>query len=75
MLKDHQELLEQIQKAEALAVRLYKKGPAISETITVLRKAGNTIKERVKHYTREAEAAKPPSGGATAPASPTPAAK
>ncbi len=54
MIKEHQELLEQIEGAEKTALGLYAKGCALEDAIRALRAAGKQIRERIVAYQREA---------------------
>jgi hypothetical protein len=50
MLEKHQELLEQIQSAEHLALGLYNEGAKIGPTIQRLRAAAGEVATRVAYY-------------------------
>lgn len=57
MLEEHEKLLASIKGAEAEALKLHRKGCRVEEVVGYLRKAGNAIKERVRHYRKDATVA------------------
>ena len=54
MLKQHQDLLATIERAEEQARSLYARGARVDETVRTLHQAGNQVKERIAHYKRDA---------------------
>jgi hypothetical protein len=65
MLTDHKKLLSLINQAEELARGLFDRGAAVSPTVQRLRREGNVIAERVKHYESQAKASDSGSGSGT----------
>ena len=58
MLKQHQELLEQVQKAEAMARALYAKGArGLEDKIQRLRLVAGDLQARIRHYESAAKKA------------------